>query len=130
MAPMWTRPESNVSRPDRQCSRVDFPDPDGPMMVLKRPRLEIHRDRVECRHGGRAGAVVLGGVTGPDGHGAGCTTVRRLRHSHQPGPYPASSSGLRHPGEPVRPPAETRSPMKLRWASTVPAPKQRPRMSR
>jgi hypothetical protein len=34
---MWTRPESNVSRPDRQCSRVDFPDPDGPMMVLKRP---------------------------------------------------------------------------------------------
>jgi hypothetical protein len=37
VAPMWTRPESNVSRPDRQCSRVDFPDPDGPMMVLKRP---------------------------------------------------------------------------------------------
>jgi hypothetical protein len=37
VAPMWTRPESTVSRPDRQCSRVDFPDPDGPMMVVKRP---------------------------------------------------------------------------------------------
>ena len=36
----------------------------------------------------------------------------------------------RQPGDPVRAPAATRRPMKLRWASTVPAPKHRPRMSR
>ncbi len=35
--PTCTVPESNESSPDRQCSSVDFPEPDGPMMVLNRP---------------------------------------------------------------------------------------------
>jgi hypothetical protein len=33
---MCTVPEVRLSNPERQCSRVDFPEPDGPMMVLKR----------------------------------------------------------------------------------------------
>ncbi len=35
--PMWTVPRSVVSRPARQCMRVDLPDPDGPMMAVKAP---------------------------------------------------------------------------------------------
>src|SRR5690606_9512190 len=31
-------PAVSQSRPARQCINVDFPDPDGPMITLKRPR--------------------------------------------------------------------------------------------
>ncbi len=37
-APMKTWPRVTVSRPARQCINVDFPDPDGPMIAVNRPR--------------------------------------------------------------------------------------------
>jgi hypothetical protein len=36
-APMKARPELSESRPALQCSRVDFPDPDGPMIAVNWP---------------------------------------------------------------------------------------------
>ena len=35
--PMKVAPDVSVSRPARQCSSVDFPDPDGPMIALNLP---------------------------------------------------------------------------------------------
>ena len=35
---MMTWPEVKVSSPATQCMSVDLPDPDGPMMAVKRPR--------------------------------------------------------------------------------------------
>ena len=35
-----TRPEVIRSRPARQCMRVDLPDPDGPMIAVKVPRVK------------------------------------------------------------------------------------------
>jgi hypothetical protein len=32
-----TRPEVSVSRPATQCMSVDLPDPEGPMIAVKRP---------------------------------------------------------------------------------------------
>ena len=37
-SPMNAVPDVNVSRPARQCMRVDLPDPDGPMIAPKVPR--------------------------------------------------------------------------------------------
>ena len=34
---MNARPAVSVSSPARQCMRVDLPDPEGPMMAVKRP---------------------------------------------------------------------------------------------
>ena len=34
---MNTLPAVTASRPAVQCMRVDLPDPDGPMMAVKRP---------------------------------------------------------------------------------------------
>ena len=34
---MYTLPDVSSSSPATQCMRVDFPDPDGPMMAVKRP---------------------------------------------------------------------------------------------
>ena len=34
---MNTVPDVSVSSPARQCSSVDFPEPDGPMMAVRRP---------------------------------------------------------------------------------------------
>jgi hypothetical protein len=33
-SPMYARPEVSVSRPAMQCSSVDFPDPEGPMIAV------------------------------------------------------------------------------------------------
>jgi hypothetical protein len=33
-SPMKALPEVRLSRPATQCSRVDFPDPDGPMIAV------------------------------------------------------------------------------------------------
>ena len=35
---MNTWPEVSVSRPATQCISVDLPDPEGPMMAVKRAR--------------------------------------------------------------------------------------------
>ncbi len=35
--PMDTEPEVRESSPATQCISVDFPEPDGPMMAVKRP---------------------------------------------------------------------------------------------
>ena len=37
--PIRTRPLVGVSSPARQCSSVDFPDPDGPMIAVSCPRV-------------------------------------------------------------------------------------------
>ena len=37
VSPMNTRPSVSVSRPATQCISVDLPEPDGPMMAVKRP---------------------------------------------------------------------------------------------
>jgi hypothetical protein len=36
VSPTKTEPDVTVSRPARQCSRVDFPEPDGPMIAVNR----------------------------------------------------------------------------------------------
>ena len=37
MPPKVTAPRSGMSTPDRQCSRVDLPDPEGPMIAAVSP---------------------------------------------------------------------------------------------
>ena len=37
VSPMKAAPLVNESRPARQCMSVDFPEPDGPMIAVKRP---------------------------------------------------------------------------------------------
>jgi hypothetical protein len=37
-SPRNTWPELGWSRPARQCMSVDFPDPEGPMIAVNRPR--------------------------------------------------------------------------------------------
>ena len=37
VSPMKTWPEVTVSSAARQCSNVDLPEPDGPMIAVKRP---------------------------------------------------------------------------------------------
>jgi hypothetical protein len=48
-SPIHTDPEVRVSRPARQCMRVDLPEPEGPMMAVNRPagtaRLTLSRAR-------------------------------------------------------------------------------------
>ncbi len=38
VSPSHTWPAETLSRPARQCISVDFPEPDGPMTAVKRPR--------------------------------------------------------------------------------------------
>ena len=38
VSPIRTDPEVAVSRPARQCIRVDLPEPDGPMIAVNSPR--------------------------------------------------------------------------------------------
>ena len=38
VSPIRTEPAVAVSRPARQCIRVDLPDPDGPMIAVNRAR--------------------------------------------------------------------------------------------
>ena len=37
-SPMKTEPPVGVSSPATQCSRVDLPEPDGPMIAVNSPR--------------------------------------------------------------------------------------------
>jgi hypothetical protein len=39
-SPMNTCPSVGVSSPARQCSRVDFPDPDAPMIAVNPPEAK------------------------------------------------------------------------------------------
>ena len=39
--PTYTWPEVGRSRPAMQCMSVDFPDPDGPMTAVNRPRSKV-----------------------------------------------------------------------------------------
>ena len=38
---MKTWPEVTESRPATQCIRVDFPEPDGPMIAVNRPAWKL-----------------------------------------------------------------------------------------
>ncbi len=51
VSPMWTSPRVTVSKPARQCINVDFPDPDGPIIAVNRPRsssTEMPRKAITC----------------------------------------------------------------------------------
>ena len=72
---MNTWPEVSVSSPATQCMSVDLPEPDGPMIAVKRPACEVDGDAVEGSDLGVAAAVDLHGVDGP-GDG-GCGGARR-----------------------------------------------------
>ena len=63
-------PEVRVSSPARQCSSVDLPEPDGPIMAVNRPASKADRHPVEGVDGGIAGAVDPGGIDGA-GHDPG-----------------------------------------------------------
>ena len=76
-SPTSTRPLVSVSSPAMQCMRVDLPEPDGPMMAVKRPAGMARLDLVEGPHRGVAAAVDLGGGDGPDGRHR---LVRRVPH--------------------------------------------------
>ena len=39
--PMNDCPDVGRSSPAMQCMSVDFPDPDGPMTAVKRPRSKV-----------------------------------------------------------------------------------------
>ena len=51
-----------MSRPARQCISVLLPEPDGPMMAVKRPAGSPTVDAVERAHLGAARAVDLDGA--------------------------------------------------------------------
>ena len=80
VSPTSTWPEVSVSSPATQCISVDLPEPEGPMIAVKRPAGEVDGHVVEGPHGGVAAAVDLGGADGPGGdrtglgggHRAGC----------------------------------------------------------
>ena len=98
---MKTCPEVSVSRPATQCISVDLPEPDGPMMAVKRPRLEVDGDAVEGPHLGVAGAVDLHRLRRPaaaavvDG-AAGCGEVI----GHAGGPLSAAPTDADMRGSP------------------------------
>ncbi len=52
-------PDVTVSRPARQCIRVDLPEPDGPMMAVNSPAPQVDVDVIERDDGGRPGAETL-----------------------------------------------------------------------
>ena len=56
---MRTSPAVSVSSPAMQCINVDLPDPDGPMIAVKRPGGQLDGDVVERPHAGVTGAVDL-----------------------------------------------------------------------
>ena len=55
-------PDVRLSSPAMQCSRVDFPDPDGPMIAVNRLAGEVDRDPVQGADLGLLLAVDLVGV--------------------------------------------------------------------
>ena len=63
-SPMNTAPDVSESSPARQCSSVDFPEPDGPMIAVQRPASN-ERDPVERPDLGGSAAVDLDGIHGP-----------------------------------------------------------------
>ena len=94
---------------------------------------ESGRSSIEPFGPGRDNLATTKHAVGPTSAGEGRVgTPEAARHGVLPQRQAAyeAASGSFHPGEPVRAPAATRSPMKFRCASTVPAPKHRPRMSR
>ena len=64
---MNVAPDVSVSSPARQCSSVDLPDPDGPMMAVNVARLERDGDAVERMDLGIADSVDLSRVDGTGG---------------------------------------------------------------
>ena len=74
---MKTWPEVSVSRPARQCISVDLPEPDGPMIAVKRP-VEVDGHAVEGADLVVAVAVDLDGVDGA-GRGRGGGRGREVR---------------------------------------------------
>ena len=68
-SPIRTEPEVTLSRPARQCIRVDLPEPDGPMIAVNWPRTQPHADPGERVDGRVARPVGLDDVDGLGGDG-------------------------------------------------------------
>ena len=60
-------PEVSVSRPAMQCSSVDLPEPDGPMIAVNRPVAKSTVTPSRARTSVCPLAVDLGGVDRPGG---------------------------------------------------------------
>ena len=67
VSPTSTCPQVSVSRPARQCIRVDLPEPDGPMIAVNCAGGQVERHVVEGDDRRVAGAVDLGRVPGGRG---------------------------------------------------------------
>ena len=65
------RRRSSVSSPARQCISVDLPEPDGPMIAVKRPAGKSTVTPSRARDRRVARAVDLDGVDGPGGDAGG-----------------------------------------------------------
>ena len=61
-----TVPEVGRSSPARMCISVDLPEPDGPMIAVKRPRSKSTRHAVERVDGGLPLAVAAAQVVCSD----------------------------------------------------------------
>ena len=83
-----TSPEVSRSRPARQCSSVDLPDPDGPMIAVNCAGREVRGDPVERPDRRRAGAVDLDAADDARGArmmlDAGATQVEAMPSSSLP----------------------------------------------
>ena len=62
VSPMSTVPEVRWSSPATLCISVDLPEPDGPMIAVKRPDRELDGHAVEGADLVLASAVHLDGV--------------------------------------------------------------------
>ena len=64
MPAMRTLPEVGLSRPARTCMRVDFPDPDGPMIAANAARREVDAYARQSIDRGLPLAVALAQIDG------------------------------------------------------------------
>ncbi len=77
-SPTKTCPLVGVSRPARQCSNVDFPDPDGPMIAVNSPAARSTLTPPQRLDGGVALSVDLAEVD----RSRGCRSGRDGRYGH------------------------------------------------
>ncbi len=82
VSPMNTSPRVTESSPARQCMSVDLPEPDGPMIAVNWPALELDADPAQRDDLSLAVAVRLPDIDGPRGNGS--RPFNRERHRSFP----------------------------------------------
>ena len=63
---MWISPVVGTSRHPMRLRRVDFPEPEGPMMAMNSPGMNVHGEAVEGPDIPRRHRVDLGHLVQPD----------------------------------------------------------------